>query len=94
MSTLLRLLDLAPGAGDTVIAPGYGPAGKRAFGGQFLAQTLAAAARSVDGDKRPTSLHLQFLRGGAGGADVEYDVERLYDGRTAATRRVLSRQDG
>ena len=92
-STLLRLLDLAPGAGDTVIAPGYGPAGKRAFGGQFLAQTLAAAARSVDGDKRPTSLHLQFLRGGAGGADVEYDVERLYDGRTAATRRVLSRQD-
>ena len=87
MSTLLRLLDLAPGAGDTVIAPGYGPAGKRAFGGQFLAQTLAAAARSVDGDKRPTSLHLQFLRGGAGGADVEYDVERLYDGRTAATRR-------
>lgn len=94
MSELLRLLDLRPGGGDAFVAPGYGPEGKRAFGGQFLAQTLAAAARTVDDAKGPTSLHLQFLRGGLGGVDTTYDVERLYDGRTAATRRVLGSQDG
>ncbi len=94
MSDLLRLLELRPETGDVFVAPGYGPEGKRAFGGQFLAQTLAAAARTVDESKVPTSLHLQFLRGGGGGVDTSYDVERLYDGRTAATRRVLGSQDG
>lgn len=93
MSALLGLLQLRSGAGDTFVAPGYGPAGKRTFGGQFLAQSMAAAARTVDTAKLPTSLHLQFLRGGTGGADVDYQVERTYDGRTAATRRVLCRQD-
>lgn len=92
MSALLRLLELRPGPGDTVSGPGSGPEGKRTYGGQLLAQTLAAAARTVDGTKDPTSLHLQFLRGGAAGADVDYEVERLHDGRTAATRRVLGRQ--
>lgn len=94
MSDLLRLLELRPETGDAFVAAGYGPEGKRAFGGQFLAQTLAAAARTVDESKVPTSLHLQFLRGGGGGVDTSYDVERLYDGRTAATRRVLGSQDG
>ena len=82
------------GAGDTFVAPGYGPGGKRAFGGQFVAQSMAAAVRTVDEPKVPTNIHLQFLRGGEGGAEVDYDVERTYDGRTAAARRVLSRQDG
>ena len=94
MSELLRLLELRPGPEDVFVAPGYGPEGKRAFGGQFLAQTLAAAARTVDEPKVPTSLHLQFLRGGLAGVDTSYAVERLYDGRTAATRRVLGCQDG
>lgn len=92
MSALLGLLELRAD-GDGFVAPGYGPEGKRAFGGQFLAQTLAAAARTVEPPKTPTSLHLQFLRAGAGGADVDYEVDRIHDGRTAATRRVLARQD-
>jgi len=94
VSALLGLLDLQPGADDTFVAPGYGPAGKRAFGGQFVAQSMAAAVRTVDEPKVPTNIHLQFLRGGAGGTDVDYDVERTYDGRTAAARRVRSWQDG
>ena len=93
MSALLDLLALRAVAGDAFVAKGYGPAGKRTFGGQFLAQSLAAAARTVDADKGPTSLHLQFLRGGIGGTDIDYQVERSYDGRTAAARRVLARQD-
>ena len=39
-------------------------------------------------------MHLQFLRGGEAGDAVEYAVTRVFDGRTAAARRVESRQDG
>lgn len=94
MSALLYLLELAPLQENSFRAPGHGPEGKRAFGGQFLAQSMAAAGRTVTETALPTSLHLQFLRGGDSGAVVDYDVERLYDGRTAMTRRVLARQGG
>ena len=79
---------------DTWIGPASGPEGKRAFGGQFVAQSLAAACRTVDADRLPTNMHLQFLRGGEAGDPVEYTVTRVFDGRTAAARRVDSRQDG
>ena len=59
-----------------------------------MAQSLAAASRTVDPAKAPTNMHLQFLRGGAAGSPVEYTVESVFDGRTAAARRVDSRQDG
>ena len=39
-------------------------------------------------------MHLQFLRGGEAGDPVEYTVARVFDGRTAAARRVESRQHG
>jgi acyl-CoA thioesterase len=39
-------------------------------------------------------MHLQFLRGGEAGDPVEYTVARVFDGRTAAARRVDSHQDG
>ena len=95
MSDLLKLLDLKPGAdADNWIGPASGPAGKRAYGGQFVAQSLAAALRTVDADRLPTNLHLQFLRGGEAGDPVEYSVARVFDGRTAAARRVDSDQDG
>ena len=95
MSVLLGLLDLRAGPDErTWIGPASGPAGKRSFGGQFMAQSLAAACRTVDPTKPPTNMHLQFLRGGEAGDEVEYTVEHVYDGRTAAARRVDSRQDG
>lgn len=94
MRALLDLLDLRPGAGDTWLGPGSGPAGKRAFGGQFIAQSLVAAARTVGADRAPTALHLQFLRGGEADAAVDYTVTRVFDGRTAATRRVDAYQAG
>ncbi|BBY85439.1 acyl-CoA thioesterase [Mycolicibacterium tokaiense] len=94
MSALLDLMNLVDVDQDSFRATGHGPAGKRAFGGQFLGQSMAAAGRTIPAGLWPTSLHLQFLRGGDSGAAVEYAVERLYDGRTAMTRRVLARQDG
>jgi acyl-CoA thioesterase II len=95
MSTLLKLLHLQPGDDDDVwLGPGNGPAGKRAYGGQLVAQSLAAAWRTVDVDRSPTNMHLQFLRGGEAAESVEYTVQRVFDGRTAAARRVDSHQHG
>jgi acyl-CoA thioesterase II len=95
MSALLKLLDVAPGdADDSWIGPASGPQGKRSYGGQFVAQSLAAALRTVDADRLPANMHLQFLRGGEAGDVVEYAVARVFDGRTAAARRVDARQDG
>ena len=94
MSRLLDLLDVRAGAGpDAWIGPASGPEGKRAYGGQFVAQTLAAACRTVDADRLPTNVHLQFLRGGEAGDETEYSVARVFDGRTSSARRVESRQE-
>jgi acyl-CoA thioesterase-2 len=90
---LLDLLEVKPGTdADTWIGPASGPDGKRAYGGQFVAQSLAAACRTVD--RLPTNMHLQFLRGGEAGESIDYTVTRVFDGRTAAARRVDSHQDG
>ncbi|MCG5434419.1 thioesterase family protein [Mycobacterium sp. MYCO198283] len=91
---LRSLLDVIPGGGGSWTGPAYGPAGKRAYGGQLAAQSLAVAGRTVDPAKRPTSMHVQFLRGGDAGEPVDYVVDEVYDGRTAATRRVGAYQAG
>lgn len=93
MSTLLELLAVRQ-VDQNWIGAGSGPAGKRAYGGQFAAQSLAAASATVGGDRTPTNMHVQFLRGGDAGQPVAYQVHRVYDGRTAASRRVESYQNG
>lgn len=93
MSILTRLLDVTADPSGGFVGAASGPPEKRAYGGHLAAQAMAAACHTVDADKTPTSLHVQFLRGGDAGAAVHYEVERVYDGRTAASRRVLSRQD-
>jgi acyl-CoA thioesterase II len=94
VSELQRLLDVEDLGADVFRGPAGGPDGKRAYGGQLAAQSLAAAVRTVDAGKLPTLLHLQFLRGGDAGAPIDYRVARVHDGRTAATRRIDADQDG
>ncbi|MGV0742111.1 acyl-CoA thioesterase [Mycolicibacterium sp. XJ870] len=93
MSTLQRLLDVQA-EGDGWTGQASGPAGKRAYGGLLAAQSLAAACRTITEDRTPTNIHLQFLRGAEAGDPVDYRVNRVYDGRTAAARRVDSHQNG
>ena len=69
-----------------------GPLGKRAYGGHLAAQSLAAACATTPGDRNPTAVHVQFLRGGDAGLPVGYAVERTHDGRSASSRRVLANQ--
>lgn len=80
------------GSGDVFTGLANGPVGKRAYGGHLAAQALAAARRTVDPGRVPTALHVQFLRGGDAGTPVCYAVERVHDGRTSSSRRLLARQ--
>ena len=96
MSDVLgQLLEVADGDTPDVFTGAHnGPSGKRAYGGLLASQSLAAACRTIRPDLAPTSLHVQYLRGGDAGTPTRYDVEHVYDGRTSASRRVLGSQDG
>jgi len=65
----------------------------RVFGGQVAGQALVAAARTID-DFHVHSLHAYFLRPGDPSAPILYDVDRIRDGRSFATRRVVAIQHG
>jgi acyl-CoA thioesterase-2 len=65
----------------------------RVFGGQVVAQAMAAAARTVT-DRQLHSLHVSFLRPGNPNAVLQYDVVSLREGRTFSTRRVTASQGG
>lgn len=67
---------------------------QRVFGGQVAAQSLVAGARTVDPPLSVHSLHSYFLRPGDVSVPIVYDVERMRDGRSFSTRRVVARQHG
>ncbi|MER5937883.1 acyl-CoA thioesterase II [Streptomyces sp. NPDC001928] len=66
----------------------------RVFGGQVAAQALVAAGRTVPADRPAHSLHAYFLRMGDPGAPIVYNVDRMRDGRSFTTRRVVAVQHG
>jgi acyl-CoA thioesterase-2 len=65
----------------------------RIFGGLVAAQSLIAACRTVEG-RAAHSLHAYFLREGDTSIPVIYHVDRIRDGRSFATRRVVAKQHG
>jgi acyl-CoA thioesterase-2 len=67
---------------------------QRAFGGQVLAQALAAAGLTVPEGRAPHSLHGYFLLEGRIDKPIVYDVDSIRDGGSFSTRRVLARQGG
>jgi len=66
----------------------------RVFGGQVAGQALVAAGRTVPDDRRVHSLHAYFLRGGDPSIPIVYDVDRIRDGKSFTTRRVVAIQRG
>lgn len=66
----------------------------RVFGGEVIAQALAAAQRSVDEDRVAHSLHAYFMRPGSEAHPTIYRVERDHDGGSFSTRRVIAIQQG
>jgi acyl-CoA thioesterase-2 len=67
---------------------------QRVFGGQVAAQALVAGARTVDPGREVHSLHSYFLRPGDTAVPIVYDVERIRDGGSFSTRRIVARQHG
>ncbi|MBA3308659.1 MAG: acyl-CoA thioesterase II [Nocardioidaceae bacterium] len=67
---------------------------QRVFGGQVAAQALRAAGHTVKDGREVNSLHSYFLRPGDTAVPIIYDVERIRDGGSFSTRRVVARQHG
>ncbi len=65
----------------------------RLFGGQVLSQALKAACETVAG-RHPHSVHGYFMRAGNADLPVLYEVDRIRDGRSFTTRRVVAIQEG
>jgi acyl-CoA thioesterase-2 len=98
---LLAVLDLTPDAGgdpDTFVGQSQPQPWGWVYGGQVLAQSLAAAQRTVDAAElgvRPVhSMHGYFLRAGDSNEPITFAVERLRDGRSFSARRVHALQFG
>lgn len=67
---------------------------QRVFGGQVIGQALVAAQRTVSEDRPVHSLHAYFMRPGDPAAPIIYTVDRIRDGLSFATRRVVAVQHG
>ena len=69
---------------------------QRVFGGQVIGQALVAACRTVDDvtARPPHSLHAYFLLGGDPKVPIIYEVDRIRDGKSFTTRRVVAIQHG
>lgn len=90
---LLAILDLEPL--EETLFRGRSPqvGWQRVFGGQVIGQALVAACRTVE-SRSPHSLHAYFLLPGDPKVPIIYDVDRIRDGKSFTTRRVIARQHG
>lgn len=67
---------------------------QRVFGGQVIGQALVAASRTVVEDRQVHSLHGYFMRPGDPSVPIIYEVDRIRDGGSFTTRRVVAVQHG
>ncbi|SDO65925.1 acyl-CoA thioesterase II [Phyllobacterium sp. OV277] len=67
---------------------------QRVFGGQVIGQALVAAQRTVDPERHVHSLHSYFMRAGDPKVPIIYEVDRIRDGSSFTTRRVVAIQHG
>jgi acyl-CoA thioesterase II len=94
LDALVELLDLE--SIEVNIFRGVSPKEdrQRVFGGQVAGQALVAAGRTVEAGRNVHSLHAYFLRPGDPTVPILYDVDRIRDGRSFTTRRVVAIQHG
>lgn len=74
------------------VSPAHQPV--RVFGGQVAGQALVAAGRTVPPERKVHSLHAYFIRAGDPSIPIVYEVDRIRDGRSFTTRRVVAVQRG
>src|ERR1700747_2412012 len=92
---LLTILDLEPLEVNLFRGRSPQASWQRGFGGQVVGQALVAACRTVECKERPPhSLHAYFLLPGDPKVPIIYEVDRIRDGNSFATRRVMAIQHG
>lgn len=94
VAKFLKGLDLTEVGKDRFVAhfPDFGRL--RIFGGQFLAQAVAAAQKTVPASRHIHSFHSYFLRAGDPELPLEFQVTRVRDGASFSMRSVEVFQDG
>ncbi len=93
LDTLLSILDLEPLERNLFRGRSPKDGWQRVFGGQVIGQALVAADRTVE-DRLAHSLHGYFMRPGDPAVPILYEVDRIRDGKSFATRRVVAIQHG
>src|SRR5512134_3951413 len=86
------MMTLEPHGPDTFVGTGPQYPWGGLYGGQIVAQALRAAALTVDPTYRAHSLHAYFIRLGDATEPIRFEVDRIRNGRTFCTRRVVARQ--
>jgi acyl-CoA thioesterase-2 len=94
MQELLAILDLERLEHNLYRGRSPNTRWQRVFGGQTIAQALVAAQRTVADDRHVHSLHGYFMRPGDTRVPIVYEVDRIRDGHSFATRRVVAIQHG
>lgn len=94
VTTFRELFEMQETDPDIWLAPNMNYPWGRVYGGQVAAQGLFAAAQTVDPAYLPHSIHAYFIRQGLSDEPIMYEVDRIRNGRSFVTRRVLARQAG
>jgi acyl-CoA thioesterase-2 len=92
VTSFASLVELTTVDEDVFEAPVAPERSGRMYGGQLLAQSLAAALATIDEGRDVHSLHAYFLRPGDVDSSVELRVERIRDGRSFSAREVRAMQ--
>jgi acyl-CoA thioesterase-2 len=91
-AALLQVLALEEREPDVFVGQTPATPAQRIFGGQVAGQALMAAAMTVPAERGVHSLHSYFLRPGDPDEEIRYAVDRVRDGRSFSTRRVVAWQ--
>ena len=90
--SLEDLFSLTEHGGDVHVGNGHPYPWGGLYGGHIVAQALVAATKTVDEGFIPHSVRAYFIRRGDNTETVRYEVDRIRNGRSFATRRVVARQ--
>ena len=91
-AALLAILELEERKPDVFVGQTPTTERQRIFGGQVAGQALMAAERTAPAERAVHSLHSYFLRPGDPHEEIRYEVDRIRDGRSFTTRRVVAWQ--
>ena len=94
LQNVIQILDLEEIEKNHYRATSPNEGWQRVYGGQVIGQALVAASNTVEEDRQAHSLHGYFLRPGDTTIPILYKVDRIRDGRSFTTRRVVAIQNG